>query len=451
VSRNRSRGGAAKLRPVHFLASVFALLVLACLAVITESSKTNGQQSDGPASFPAPRTAEAGRPELCSHERVSCFDLGKAWGVVIRGVRPSEGAVIWERGGPGSALPVDIDIVRRDLPQFVYERDVLIVSEPWERHLPDDPCRSSLGEQMRTLLDDETDTPPTNSCDFPKLWWTASSYRDAVMRLVSYAGVFLQGLYADSFGATRAGWIKDVIRGRKGWQVLNVPAPAPGAITGAELIGERAKVVVATAAREYSKLCISYTWACRTKFADLFRPSEATGTISSGDLSSALLWATYDWTNRSNELWRAVDLARRGERSTLKKLSFAASYRSGASTVFPNLAGYLAGICVTYGHWPRLHALAESSAEAMVAARLARMHIPCHAFRPPVGSVRIASDGCAVINKADPVAPSSLLRQWLDRGEPGRILAHSYPGHGSVPPTVAEKLNRAVHAGTCRA
>jgi hypothetical protein len=453
--RRHSRGGAAGLRPtparVAFAVATL-VIVVAVGADIVSSDDRSAASGGSPATTASPTAAS--RPEICSDRRVTCLDLGGvAWGVRIpgrSGGSAGSGAVVWERGGPGAALPVDAATALNQLPEFVRDHDVLLVSEPWERRPPDRPCLAAVGVQTRELLDTAatTSSADTDACRLADLWWTAGSYRDAVTTLATRLGVPVRGFYADSFGAVKVAWVRDLVRAGGGWSVLHAPAPVPRAVTAAELLRQRAQLVADLVTRDFAGLCPAHAWACQIAAADLLDPRRDTP-VSGPDLASASIWASYDSADNKDRLWDAVDRAVTGDATALRKLAYAASYRSGPDAVFPNLVGYLAGICQTYGEWPPVRSPSAGSVAETIGDRLARMHHPCRSVRGPATSTAVPTGGCVVLNRSDPVVPEALAATWAVGGNPGRTSYYSYPGHIPMPADVAKAVSDKVGKGEC--
>ena len=333
------------------------------------------------------------------------------------------------------------------LPSWLATYDVLMVSEPWERRPPEPECLASLGASVRGALDEGL-TAVTETCTLSELWWTESAYRSAVSTLEKASGSKLGGFFGDSFGAIKLPWLADTLRSRDAWAVLHSPAPNPARVATSDILRARAQAVVGLAAQGLKDECPAAPFACDLTLDEVLDRLRATPGVGLTDPAAALVWASYDWPGTKERLWHAIRESLAGQTDGLTKLSLSATYRFERDAFFPNLAGYLAGMCAVYGQWPAEREI--SSPEDAVAQMLTRMHSICGGENASLRSQRDhATPICLVANKQDPVVPVELAESWLPARDATPPIYYSYPGHGRMSEAAAEELHGLIKGGKC--
>lgn len=358
----------------------------------------------------APRT-----PDVCADSRVRCATLTSGDVAVIY---PGGGAgfVYWDQGGPG-VTAIDGGAARQALPDWLDTYSLVTVVEPWSRVDVPDVCRVRAA-----ALDD--------ACPWDALSQSPEELVAAAQEIERSQGR-IRGVVAASFGAVRSLPVMAWAAGRGGFIVVESPSALP-ATPGRRLIAERTKA---------SREAILATPACtdchgRKAKLDAFLRGEAKGVSASQAELAVLSLASVVSENGTflEAFWNDTHDLTRAEAASLRSASYRFALKGASGVGSPQLAGYLAQMCRTYGDWP-------SSAEAF-----AVMHRPCiQVVRWNYGEyleVLAKADGrvAVVFNSDDPVAPYKLQQEWVTALPAAHVFRYESTSHASPPDSINDQV-----------
>ena len=328
-----------------------------------------------------------------SHERVPL-------GVMYVGSPRDDTFVVWDRGGPGIALPRSTHDLDGLVPTQLRQRNLFIFAERWEMEPPDEAC-------LELLID------PSATCRIDRYVTSDSDIRSAIEAAQQTTSKTLDGAYLDSFGSTRSALLLVEQFPELRWLVLDSPAPFPGD-TFERLLQARREALLSLL-----KDSCATSADCRGALSEslVHLASQRDAVVSGRDLVLGLASAATLPSQNADfiaEVAREVAAGRISSETATRLRLLSGAYRgvTQGGLVSPSTVGLWADTCSRLAGWsevardpdPIIGALSETYAGCANADPGVR--------QPPrslwCGSVRTL----LVVSKTDAVVPPDIQDEW---------------------------------------
>jgi hypothetical protein len=330
--------------------------------------------------------------------------------------------------------------LRAELPSWAEHYTVATFVEPWTgRDLPE-VCTGFFAHLSWGASTPTSDQPGV--CDDYVAEWQRTPIRSSVTYLEAVEKQKLAGVMAFSFGVPRTAPLWGLLRSRTGFLAVVDPAAGPG-VDGGSAVKERAQRSLAVLEKTADQWCAE---ACSDAHALLAQvgSGQAINGVASSEAAALVLAAAAD-----PGLLPTLKAVVAGPASPETKAKVSRVANSFARTLDGQTAtvanvGYRSQMCQAYGPAVGM----ANTGDAYVRA-LARLTGPCD---NTVAWDRYDSAApertCVIVNKQDPVEPSTLGGP-LDSVGAARTVAYSSPGH-QWPKELVAKLGDPAGAWACR-
>jgi len=386
-------------------------------------------------------TAQAGVDRVCADlgvDRSQCYSLPGGHVAVSRPVGVSRGLLLVDFGGPG--LPATAPgQLRAELPRWAQHYTVATFAEPWAGRDLTQVCSGYFAHLSWGAPTPAFDQPEV--CGQKVEEWQRPPISSSVTYLEETEHQKLAGVVAFSFGVTRTAPLWGLLRSRGGFLAVVDPAAAPS-VDGGSVVRERARASLAVLEKEADQWCAGACSDAHALLAQVGRGQGING-VSGSQAAALVLAAAAD-----PGLLPTLKNVAAGPASPKMKIQVNRVANSFARTLDGQGAtaanvGYRSQMCQAYGPV----AGSANTGDAYVAA-LARLMGPCDNMPTwdPYSSA-LPERTCVVVNKQDPVEPSTLGGP-LDSVGATRTVAYSSPGH-QWPQELVAKLGDPAGAWAC--